>query len=510
MKAVLATILFLVLGGTISSVLGKATAPPIEAHEEHSHEEKSASHEKHPHKTGGATKRQGAPARSHGPFRTETAIAGPGTVLLTADFPGEIVLDPDHIAHVITRAGGIVRRVTKTIGDRVEKGDVLAWIESDELGEAKMELYAATLDLEQARIRANRALKVKEYTQRLLERLKHNRTIQETPIPGTVETGKYRESILSAYAEFIAAKKALERERTLFSKGISSEQEKLAAETLYTKTREALHAAMDTSRYETRVAYLKAASELLKAEFRVRVAEQRLKAKGATEQIIRKIKKMAIEKYASTRSDNKKGDTLPLTTFAWYPLRSPIDGFVVERHLSIGEKIKAGTRAFVLADTSSVWVKFNIFQKDLPLVEKGMPLQIDAGFGKVFWGTLEYISPLLDRRTRSVEARTSLRNEAETLRPGRYVTVRIEKKLTAPVVIPLSAVQNIDGKEVVFVKEGDEYRPVPIETGRSDGTNVIVRKGLKAGECYVSRGAFFLKAELVAKKTAGSHTGHAH
>ncbi len=56
--------------------------------------------------------------------------------------PGEIKVNSDRVAHVVPRAAGIVRDVTKALGDRVQAGETLAWIESDELAEAKLDFYA--------------------------------------------------------------------------------------------------------------------------------------------------------------------------------------------------------------------------------------------------------------------------------------------------------------------------------------------------------------------------------
>ena len=78
-----------------------------------------------------------------------------------------------------------------------------------------------------------------------------------------------------------------------------------------------------------------------------------------------------------------------------------------------------------------------------------------------------------------------------------------------PVVVPGEAVQNMDGEEIIFIKDGDIYEPVVIVTGRRDGKRVEVISGLKQGMTYVAQGAFELKSIMV---TSGmdSHAGHGH
>jgi cobalt-zinc-cadmium efflux system membrane fusion protein len=66
-------------------------------------------------------------------FGVTVATAGPGTVDITLDLPGEIRPNGDRIAHLAARFPGIVRDVRAGVGDRVRAGEVLAIIESENL-----------------------------------------------------------------------------------------------------------------------------------------------------------------------------------------------------------------------------------------------------------------------------------------------------------------------------------------------------------------------------------------
>jgi cobalt-zinc-cadmium efflux system membrane fusion protein len=65
-------------------------------------------------------------------FGMEINVVGPGTIQLHSDLTGEIIPDPTRVAHILPRFAGIVMEVRKNIGDRVEKGEVIAVIESNE------------------------------------------------------------------------------------------------------------------------------------------------------------------------------------------------------------------------------------------------------------------------------------------------------------------------------------------------------------------------------------------
>ena len=73
----------------------------------------------------------------------------------------------------------------------------------------------------------------------------------------------------------------------------------------------------------------------------------------------------AQQKLASLGGQGSGGD---LTR---YELRSPIDGIVVEKHLSLGEAVKDDATVFVVADLSTVWAEMTIYAKDLNTIKIG-------------------------------------------------------------------------------------------------------------------------------------------
>ncbi len=75
--------------------------------------------------------------------------------------------------------------------------------------------------------------------------------------------------------------------------------------------------------------------------------------------------------------------------------------------------------------------------------------------------------------------------------------------------VPRRAVQNIEGRTVVFIEHDGGFEPIRIATGRSDRENIEVVSGLEPGALYVAEGAFRLKAAVITS-TLGSHAGHGH
>lgn len=120
------------------------------------------------------------------------------------------------------------------------------------------------------------------------------------------------------------------------------------------------------------------------------------------------------------------------------------------------------------------------------------------------------MSPLIDEQSRTGFVRVVMENRDGGLRPGQFVTGRIHTVSAAEsVVVPRAAVQLIEGESVIFVPQGDGFAPRPVTLGRASGGIVQILAGLKAGEPFVSSGAFELKSILLTNGM-DPHAGHGH
>ncbi len=339
----------------------------------------------------------------------ETAVAGPGRLKREIVIPGEVRINGDRMAHLVPRVAGIVIEVRKTLGDTVEAGEVLAVVESNDLADAMVDFLAA------------------------------------------------RERLALAESNF-------EREKNLWEKEITSEQE-----------------------------YLDARSGLMEARIEFRSSEQKLHALGLTE-----------DQVADLTGD---GDD----EFTRYEMRAPFAGTVIGKHVTLGEKVEGDSDMFVVADLSTVWVDLSITQKDLPFVREGVEVTVSAGYGVPdAVGAVDYVSPLIGEATRTATARVVLPNPDGLWRPGLFVSATLAvDDAEVPVMIPRTAAQHLDGEWVVFVEAAGGYEPVPVTLGRGNEDSVEVIAGLPSGRRYVAAGAFECKAKVV---TSGldSHAGHGH
>lgn len=187
-----------------------------------------------------------------------------------------------------------------------------------------------------------------------------------------------------------------------------------------------------------------------------------------------------------------------------YTLTAPTDGVVLTRNTNIGNV--AGEEAlFTIADLSDVWAEFHVFPRDLNKVKDGQQVRVHTlEKGKEIEAPITLILPTADPLSQTVIAVVSIPNTEGKWRPGMTVEGDVHLSQTqVPLAVTTEAVQRMEDKMVVFVKEGDAYEMRPVRLGKSDGKYIEVREGLKPGEVYVSQGSFIVKADI--GKAAAKH-----
>jgi membrane fusion protein, heavy metal efflux system len=185
-------------------------------------------------------------------------------------------------------------------------------------------------------------------------------------------------------------------------------------------------------------------------------------------------------------------------TMARYELRSPLNGVVVERNVTVGEAVTADEDIFTLADLSAVWVDVSVYAKDLRTVHVAQEATvISTDLDAQVVGRVSYVGPLVGQESRTAVARIVLSNPGTQWRPGLFVTVRlVRESSTVPLAVATEAIQTFRDWQVVFVKDGDWFEGRPLELGRSDGQWVEVLKGLKPGDQYAATNSYAVKAEI--------------
>ncbi len=185
-------------------------------------------------------------------------------------------------------------------------------------------------------------------------------------------------------------------------------------------------------------------------------------------------------------------------SLAPYEVKSLINGTVIDMHMTLGELIDDDAHAVVVADLSHVWADFSVYQKDLPHVRIGQPVEITLGPGiSAAKGKISYITPVVDEETRTATARVVLKNADGRWKPGLFVKGRlIVEEKEVKLLVPKSAIETLEDRPVVFVQTDEGFKPQTVVVGRTNGNGVEIIGGLRPGQRYVTKNAFTLKAEL--------------
>jgi len=237
--------------------------------------------------------------------------------------------------------------------------------------------------------------------------------------------------------------------------------------------------------------FLDARKGRAEARIELRTAEQKLHALGVPQSQLDQL---------SGRHD---------ATFTEYRLTAPFAGTIIDRHITIGETVAAGTPVFTVADLGSVWIDLSVYQKEIGTVRKGQSVRVGTPHGDDVELSIDFVQPIVGEDTRTAKARIIAPNTDGIWHPGCFVTARVTtSKAEARVVVPVSAVIRMEGgDDVVFVETDDGFEPRHVALGRRARDHAEVVSGLEPGERYVAAGGFSLKAEL-GKDAFGDPHGH--
>ena len=179
-------------------------------------------------------------------------------------------------------------------------------------------------------------------------------------------------------------------------------------------------------------------------------------------------------------------------------IRSPVAGTVVERLITPGELLEAGTTpCFTVADLSRVWVMARLFGSDLSAVSVGDPAEVVTGIdAHNFPGRVDKISALVDPDTRAVTVRVVVENPQHALRKQMYVRVLLHSRYeSAGLLVPVSAVLHDDENlPFVYLAQSDgSFARRHVTLGSQTADRYEVPAGLRAGDQVVVAGGLFLQ-----------------
>ncbi|QDU30202.1 Cobalt-zinc-cadmium resistance protein CzcB [Anatilimnocola aggregata] len=422
----------------------------------------------------------------------ELHAAAQGKLVQSVQLTGKITLNEDRVTHLFPLVDGRVDEVKVQFGQHVEAGELLAIVQSKEVGQAMLQLFQDRLQLEFAVTKDRWTQEVTSNTLALIELLRADAKIDdiETKLRNR-PVGEHRDKLLTAYVSHYKSRLQYDRLLPLSRDGSVAGKQLLEAESEQNTSRATLQSLIEQISQDATQAAIVSAQTIKELKTRIAVDETNLEILGFKKEDLANIDPV------------KQGETL-----AHYPVRAPFAGTIIAKDVTLLERVGPDSQLLSIADLSTVWVTADVFEEQLPLLDqlngKTIKVRSSAWPGRTFEATVFYTGDIIHESSRTVSLRAVAKNPDALLKPGMFVSVEFpDVEQNEMLQVPLSAVQDHEGKSFVFVHiGGNQFERREVELARRNSDHVEVVSGLKPGDMVVTKGGFALKTQMLAELLA--------
>ncbi|MDO9184389.1 MAG: efflux RND transporter periplasmic adaptor subunit [Bacteroidia bacterium] len=202
-------------------------------------------------------------------------------------------------------------------------------------------------------------------------------------------------------------------------------------------------------------------------------------------------------KYNTATTNKKMFDNLTVGNSKLITLKSPIDGLVDNFNLAIGQQVKQGDNIFNVFDIKKLKIEAQIYDKDMSKITKDVKFFVEyAQNHKTENARLVAFGNVINPVNQSSQVILEIDNSEGLFKPGQFVNVDVmaqseNKKL----VVPTSAIAEINGKSVVFIHHDPEvFKVMYVQLGESSSETTVILNGLEENERVVTSGTYQIKS----------------
>ena len=419
--------------------------------------------------------------------------------------PGRLDYDARHRLDYESPVDGIVSRVFVQVRQKVAKGDSLAEVSSPDVGTARDDVRKREDDRQIERKTAEWQATIAANVAALLDALQSHPPLEQIEEQFRDRVlGNYREKILGAYSRLLYVEKVDAGTRQLGAGGVLSGRIVEERTSNLEVAKASFAAACEEALFQTRQDRDKARAALEQADRLAQVAREHLRTLVGSKLETDAGGQGAAEGVADVEGSGGAG---ALSVLA---LRTPFAGVVEDIFVARGERVQAGDRLFVVADTSTLWVRAQIHERQWTTVEvtedQEVAVNVPGSAEHNTTARINHVGATVEAESRSVPLVAELQNDDAHYKPGMFVWVDLPQgQARDALAVPAAAVMRHAGKAFVFVPvEDGRYRRVDIVAGEDTQGYVEVKSGLQAGQQVVAEGAFLLKSELLLEQEAES------
>jgi cobalt-zinc-cadmium efflux system membrane fusion protein len=434
----------------------------------------------------------------------KTAVVRQGRSSSTLLLSGTCEVDRNRIAKVTAPVSGRITRLTVSPGQVVGANAIVAVIESVELADARRNLAEAISSRAQADSQIAVATAKVAAARRKLARQKEFQSsgaFAQKPVEDAqTEVASGENDLRTAESEHERARSELARSQELFKSEIVARRDLEIAQAEERVTRARLKAAtqkLDIAQQALSREQTVSRRGLLNRR-EVGDAETDLRLAAADLAAARVARANSERSISAARENVKVLGASPDGRSGSLDIRAEIGGVVLDREVTLGESVERGAEICEIADTGTVWIIGNAYEKDLSRLRLGqsVAISVTAYPETRFAGRVTQIGTVLDEKSRTVRVRCQVANPGRKIHPGMFAQLVVQEGgKPGAILVPEAAVQEDAGAKYVFVVDGSSYRRALVRLGEaSNGTHEVL-SGLKAGDVVVTDGSFILKSE---------------
>lgn len=402
-------------------------------------------------------------------FQTETVTKR--NVVVPLHLTGRIEPDYGCEVDVSARIAGRISEIRVKPGEMVAKGTLLAMVDSPQVTDLQGELVEAKNKLGIAEAHAERERQIyEEHLERPKGLLDARALMQNTRVQAELAEleyqrleGLYREKI-AATKDYLAAKAALAKAKVDFEQSSTA----LAREEQLYKNR-----------------------ALMKRDYQLALAEEaRLKQHLNT--IVKRLDFLGAD-HRMTTEVLATGNINGLVRIV-----APISGILSKYDCGVGELVQPDKSMFKITDLKTVQASADLPEIDLQRVKLGnvVKISVPSYADQKFEGQISFISDNVNPLTRTVPIRARLSNISGKLKTNMYAEIDLEGAARPFLACPKAAIQERDGRKVVFLKRPEGFEERSVKLGVVGEDYIEIENGLTDGDVVATQGSLMLKTEL--------------
>lgn len=178
---------------------------------------------------------------------------------------------------------------------------------------------------------------------------------------------------------------------------------------------------------------------------------------------------------------------------------SPNNGFINQLNIREGMFIKPATEVLSVGQIDTVWVIAEVFERQSGWINTGqlVDMSVSALPGKTWQGTVDYIYPVLDAKTRTLRVRVRFENINNELKPNMYARLKINAQSEQETLyIPREALIRNGSMDRVVKSLGEgKFISVAVLAGIESDNSIEILKGLTAEDSIVTSAQFLIDSE---------------